>query len=111
MLYSAIFVTLYVIGWLICAFIPWLALSVATRGHAGLGILPLCLFAGVIAALAVPVFGLTGATGFWLSFVIAALVPAALLALRRFSLHDAPLGEPSPRSQPIARTQEGPRPK
>ncbi len=110
-MYTAIFVSLYIAGWLICAFVPWLALSVATRGNAGLGILPLCLFAGVVAALAVPVFGLTGVTGFWLSFLIAALVPAVLLALRRFSLHDATLGEPTPRSRPIARTQEGPRPK
>jgi len=109
--YTAIFVSLYVTGWLICAFIPWLALSVATRGRAGLGVLPLCLFAGVVAALAVPVFGLTGVTGFWLSFLIAATVPAVLLALRRFSLHDAALREPSARSRPIPRTQEGPRPK
>lgn len=86
MLYDAIFVSLYVSGWLICAFLPWLALSVATRGHAGLAYLPLCLFVGVVAGLAVPVFGLTDALGFWLSFVVAFAVPTLILAARRFSL-------------------------
>lgn len=86
MLYTAIFVGLFVIGWLICSFVPWLAVSVATRGNAGLAMLPLCLFAGVVAGLAVPVFGLTDSTGLWLSFVLAAAVPAILLGFRRFSL-------------------------
>ena len=86
MLYDAIFVSLYVVGWLICAFAPWLALSVATRGRAGLAYLPLCLFVGVVAGIAVPIFGLTNALGLWLSFAAAFFVPALLLAARRFSL-------------------------
>lgn len=110
MLYTTIFVSIYVIGWLICAFIPWLVLSIATKGNAGLGMLPLCLFAGVIGALAVPVFGLTGVTGFWLSFVVAALVPVALLVLRRFALHDIG-ATPTRAPAPIARPTEETRPK
>lgn len=86
MLYDAIFVSLYVVGWLVSAFVPWLVLSVATRGRAGLAYLPLCLFVGVVAGFAVPIFGLTNALGLWLSFAAAFLVPALLLAARRFSL-------------------------
>ncbi|MGH2632081.1 MAG: hypothetical protein ACRDG3_01610 [Tepidiformaceae bacterium] len=89
MLYDAIFVSLYILGWLICAFIPWLTLSVATRGHAGLTYLPLCLFVGVVAGVAVPVFGLTNVLGLWLSFAAAFAVPTLLLAARRFSLGGA----------------------
>jgi len=85
-LYDAIFVSLYVVGWLVSAFVPWLVLSVATRGRAGLAYLPLCLFVGVVAGFAVPIFGLTNALGLWLSFAAAFLVPALLLAARRFSL-------------------------
>jgi hypothetical protein len=85
-LYDAIFISVYVVGWLICAFVPWLVLSVASRGHAGLIYLPLCLFVGVVAGFAVPIFGLTNALGLWLSFVAAFAVPALLLGLRQFSL-------------------------
>jgi hypothetical protein len=43
-LFALIFLSLFLLGWLFCAFLPWLAVSVATRGNAGLG-MPLCLFA------------------------------------------------------------------
>ena len=85
-MYTLIFVSLYVIGWLILGFIPWLVLSVATRGDAGLGNLPLCLFAAVVAGLAVPLLGKDDAAGIWLSALAALVVPALLLAVRRFSL-------------------------
>ena len=110
MLYTTIFISLYVIGWLICAFIPWLALSIATKGNAGLWMLPLCLFAGVVCALAVPVFGLTGFTGFWLSFVVGAVAPAVLLTLRRFAVPALPAASAKPQP-PIAKPQEEPRTK
>jgi hypothetical protein len=84
-LYAAIFLTIFIAGWLICAFIPWLVLSVATRGNAGLGYLPLCLFTGVVAGFGVPVLGLNNLTGLILSFVAAAAAPTLLLALARFS--------------------------
>lgn len=83
MLFDLIFLSLFVSGWLVCAFVPWLALSVATRGEAGLGNLPLCLFAGVVGALAVPFLGATGGLGLASSFVVALVAPAALLTLRR----------------------------
>lgn len=83
MLFDLVFLGLFLAGWLICAFIPWLAFSVATRGNAGLINLPLVLFAGVIAGLAVPLLGLDGWNGLWLSFLAAMLVSAGLMTLRR----------------------------
>ena len=85
MLFNLIFLSLFLLGWLICAFLPWLVLSVATRGDAGLGYLPLSLFSGVVAAVAVPVLGLTDGRGLLLSFVVAAVAPAVLLAVARYS--------------------------
>lgn len=85
MLFEAIFLTLFFAGWLGCAFLPWLALSVATKGEAGLAVLPLCLLAGTVAALLVPILGLENTTGLWLSFLAAFLASAAALAARRFA--------------------------
>ena len=85
MLFNLIFLSLFVAGWLICAFLPWLVLSVATHGHAGMGYLPLCLFAGVVAGIAVPVLGLNDGSGLIVSFALAAAVPATLLAVGRYS--------------------------
>ncbi len=88
-MFTLIFVSLFVAAWLVLAFMPWLVLSVSTRGNAGLVNLPLCLFAGLVAGLAVPVLGMDGVSGIWLSMAAAVLAPSALLAIRRFSL--APL--------------------
>lgn len=101
MLFDAIFVSLFVAGWLFCGLLPWLGSSIATRGHAGLRFLPLCLFAAVAAGFAVPILGLTDTTGIWVSFVAAFAAPALLLAARRLSLgttHDLVnvRAEPSP---------------
>ncbi|MEX0781145.1 MAG: hypothetical protein WD557_00735 [Dehalococcoidia bacterium] len=85
MLFAIIFLSLFLVGWLVCAFLPWLAVSVATRGNAGLGMLPMCLFTGVVAALAVPLLVNDGWTGVWLSFVAAIVAPAVLMAVRRFA--------------------------
>ena len=87
MLFEFIFVGLFVVAWLICGFVPWLVLSVFTHGRAGLVNLPLSLFAAVVAGLAIPVLGLTGESGIWLSVVAAVAVPSLLLGLRRLSLH------------------------
>ncbi|MEP7215972.1 MAG: hypothetical protein ABI782_06930 [Anaerolineaceae bacterium] len=87
MLFEFIFVGLFVVAWLICGFVPWLALSVFTHGRAGLVNLPLSLFAALVAGLAVPVFGLTGESGIWLSVAAAVAVPSFLLGLRRLSVH------------------------
>jgi hypothetical protein len=89
-LFNLIFLGLFFAGWLVCAYLPWLALSVATRGNAGLKMLPLCLFSGVVAALAVPLLGLDDGTGVWVSFVSALVAPALLLAARRFRVTAAP---------------------
>lgn len=78
--------SLFVSAWLILGFLPWLAFSVATRGHAGLGMLPLCLLAAVVAGLAVPVLGKDDGDGIWLSMVAALVAPALLMAARRFAL-------------------------
>ena len=85
-MFEAIFLTLIVGGWLIAASFPWFLLSVATRGNAGLGMLPLSWVAGLAVAFAVPLFGADDGNGLRLSFVVAFLVPAVLLAIRRFSL-------------------------
>jgi len=85
-LFDAIFLTIFFGAWALCGFIPWLVLSVATRGNAGLGMLPLCVFTGIVAGPAVPLLGLDNGTGIWVSLLAALVVPAALLAVRRFSL-------------------------
>jgi hypothetical protein len=97
--FTFIFVSLFVLGWLLLGFIPWLTLSVATRGNAGLVNLPLCLLAAVVAGLAVPLLGKDDAQGLWMSALAALVAPGLLLAARRFSLGHAeaqtPAGEPS----------------
>lgn len=87
MVFEAIFVGIFVVAWLICGFLPWLILSVVTRGNAGLINLPLSLFTAVVAGVAVPVFGANGVGGIWLSLVLAVTAPSFLLWVRRLSLH------------------------
>jgi hypothetical protein len=96
-LFDLIFLGLFLAGWLICAYVPWVVLSIRTRGGAGLKYLPLCLFTGVVAALAVPVLGFDGGGGLASSFVAALAAPALLLAVRRISL---PAAAPAPAPEP-----------
>jgi hypothetical protein len=98
--FDFIFLGLFFAGWLICGFVPWLALSVATRGNAGLRYLPLCLLAGVTAGLAVPLLGLDDSRGLWLSFAAAFAVPSLLLAARRLSLGAASRPERAAQAAP-----------
>ncbi|MBI5948369.1 MAG: hypothetical protein HY875_09545 [Chloroflexi bacterium] len=84
--FDAIALTLLLAGWAIAGAIPWLALSVATRGNAGLAFLPIAMITGVIGALVVPIVGATGATGLVVSFPVAFFASAALLAARKLSL-------------------------
>lgn len=86
-MFTLIFVALFLVAWLTLSFLPWLVLSVATRGNAGLANLPLCLFTGLVAAVAVPILGMDGSAGIWVSMVAAFVAPSLLLAIRRFSLH------------------------
>lgn len=84
MLFDAIFVTLFVLGWLALGFVPWFVLSVATRGNAGIRYLLPSLAAGVIGGLAVPLFRDDG-LGLILSFVVAFAFPTLLLTVQRVS--------------------------
>ncbi|MBE0610323.1 MAG: hypothetical protein IH609_13165 [Dehalococcoidia bacterium] len=99
-MFTLIFVSLFVAAWMLMGLIPWMVLSVATRGNAGLVNLPLCLFAGVVGGLAVPLVGKDDAAGIWLSVLAALVVPALLLVARRLSLgavaqlRHQPAGEP-----------------
>lgn len=85
-MFAAIFISLFVAAWLILGFLPWLALSVATRGHAGLGMLPLSMLTGLVAGLSVPLLGKDDGEGIWISMIAAFVAPCFLLAARRFSL-------------------------
>jgi hypothetical protein len=105
-IFDLIFIGAFSAGWLFCAYVPWLALSVMTRGNAGLRALPLCLVTGVVAALAVPLLGLDDARGIWLSFLAAFLAPAALLAARRFARVPSPTPITVPEPEADHRTTE-----
>jgi hypothetical protein len=83
--YTFIFVTIFVMGWLILGFIPWLVTSVVTRGNAGLITLPICLLAALVGGLAVPILGKDDAAGIWLSALAAPVCSVAIIAARRFS--------------------------
>jgi hypothetical protein len=82
-LFDLIFLSLFVSGWLLCGYIPWVVLSVATRGNAGLGNLPLSLFAALIAGLSVPILFRQDGLGVVISLLAAFLASIALLAARR----------------------------
>ena len=84
-MFAAIFLTLIIGGWLITASFPWFLLSLATRGNAGLGMLPLSWVAGLAGAFAVPLLGATDGNGLRLSFAAAFGAPVALLTIHRFS--------------------------
>ena len=85
-MFTAIFLTPIVAGWLALGFMPWLGWSVASRGNAGLGMLPLCLFAAVVAGLAVPLLIRDDAWGLFLSAAAALLSSFAVLAARRVAV-------------------------
>lgn len=101
MLFTLIFVALFVVGWSICGLLPWVVNSALTRGNAGLGYLPLSIFAANVAGAAVPVLGADGTRGLWLSFVAAVLVPTVLMVIRWFAVgdlaHGHAAGEPADR--------------
>ena len=84
-MYTLIFVSLFVSAWLVLGFLPWLAWSIISRGNAGLANLPLCLFAAVVAGLAVPILGRDVGLGMLLSATAAVTAATLLLVLRRFA--------------------------
>lgn len=85
-MFTVIFLSLFLVAWLLLGFAVWLTVSVATRGNAGLGMLPLCLVAGIVAGLAVPLLGKDDDAGIWWSMAAAVVVPAMLMAARRLAL-------------------------
>ena len=85
MLFDLIFLTLFVSGWLICGYIPWVTLSIATRGDAGLVNLPLSLFVALVAGLAVPTLARQDGLGVIVSFLAAFAAASIALALRRLA--------------------------
>jgi hypothetical protein len=93
-LFDIIFGAIFVGLWMALGVVPWLILSVVTRGNAGIGMLPLCMLAGVAGGMIVPFIGFTDVSGIWLSFVAAFAFPAALLAARRFAAGAIPVGTP-----------------
>lgn len=82
MVFDALFLGLFVMGWVGAGTLAWLVGSVATRGNAGLGTLPLAAFAGVVGGLLVPFVGFTGRGGLFGSFVVAALFGAMVTFAR-----------------------------
>lgn len=80
--------------WALCGALTWVAFSVATRGNAGLGMLPLAMFAACVVPPLVPILGLEDGRGLALSYLVAVVAPAALLALRRFAM-PLPAGVPT----------------
>lgn len=82
MLFDALFVGLFVLGWLACGTLAWLVGSVLTRGNAGIITLPLAGFAAVAGGLVVPFLGFTGIGGLAGSFVAASAL-AALVTFAR----------------------------
>ncbi len=83
MLFDLIFLTFFVFGWLLCGYLPWVALSVATRGNAGLANLPLSLFAALVAGLSVPILFRQDGLGAIISFAAAFVAAVAVLLARR----------------------------
>ncbi len=84
--FDAIALTLLIAGWMVSGAIPWLVLSVVSRGNAGLAFLPVSMLTGAIGALVLPIVGATGLTGLLISFPVALIASAALLAARKLSL-------------------------
>ena len=83
MLFDLIFLTIFVAGWLLGGYLPWVVLSVITRGNAGLSNLPICLFAALVVGLAVPILFRDDAIGALISFSVAPVAATAVLAARR----------------------------
>lgn len=84
-LFGLLAITVLVVGWLAAGTFAWLVVSVASRGNAGLAMLPLAWFTAVVSALIVPMLGFTGAGGLLASFVVAFVAPLALIAARRWA--------------------------
>jgi hypothetical protein len=70
---DALFISLFVFGWLTCAGLVWLILAVSRRGAFALATLPAALVCGCLAALLLPALGFRDGRALALSFPVAAL--------------------------------------
>jgi len=93
--FDALALTLLVAAWTVFGAIPWLVLSVVSRGNAGLAFLPAAMLTGVVGALVVPIVGATGLTGLFVSFPAALAASAALLAARKLRLSASHPADPA----------------
>jgi len=84
-LFDLIVGTLFVVTWSAIGIVPWLVVSVATRGHAGMAMLPLCILAALAGGMLVPFVGFTDASGIWLSFAAALALSSVTMLARRFA--------------------------
>jgi len=84
-LFDLIVGTLFVVTWSAIGIVPWLAVSVITRGHAGMAMLPLCMLASLAGGMLVPFLGFTAASGIWLSFIAALALSSLTILARRFA--------------------------
>ncbi|HJP40612.1 MAG TPA: hypothetical protein QGF35_02775 [Dehalococcoidia bacterium] len=81
-MFTAIFVSLFVVVWLLCGALTWLSVSFWTRGGAGLWMLPLCMVSAVTGGLAIPLLVRDDGIGIWMSIAAAFLLPSALMSAR-----------------------------
>ena len=70
---DALFISLFVFGWLLCAGLVWLILAAYRRGRAAFSTLPASLIVGCLAALLLPALGFRDGRALALSFPVAAL--------------------------------------
>jgi hypothetical protein len=94
-LFDIIFGAIFIGLWMALGIVPWLTLSIATRGNAGIGMLPLCMLAGIAGGMIVPFLGFTDVSGIWFSFTAALALPAGLLTARRFAASALSLQTPA----------------
>jgi hypothetical protein len=70
---DALFISLFVFGWLLCSGLVWLILAAQRRGRAALATLPAALILGCLSALLLPILGFRDGRALALSFPLAAL--------------------------------------
>ncbi len=80
MLFNAIFLTLFVLTWVILGGLPWLGWSLRRRAHGAIWALPFALLGGAGGGVLVPLLGLDNGLGIGVSMVTAVAGGALLTA-------------------------------
>jgi hypothetical protein len=70
---DALFISLFLCGWLLCSGLVWLILAANRRGRSALATLPAALLLGCLFALLLPALGFRDGRALALSFPMAAL--------------------------------------